>query len=288
MTPWVAGRLPSDATKISRALAPKVGPDRAPRSETPLSSPFRDLGPLRVRHRVCGVTAQPESLPEPPAHRGPGPLRPPRPSTSYDVRLDLAADDATFGSVTTSGSPRAAAARSSTSSRPGSTRSALNGARWTPTCSSAGRLPLETVEGEQRAGRRRGDARSATTARACTAASTRPTASTTSTACRSWTRRRASSPASTSPTSRRRTRFHVIAPADWVVVGNAPGSRSSAGARLVGVRADASRCRRTSSPWSPAPTTSITRRARRHPARPVGAREHRARPRRGRRRAVHA
>ena len=47
--------------------------------------------------------------------------------------------------------------------------------------------------------------------------------------------------------------FHVTAPADWTVIGNAPGEQIEPG--VVGVRARPSRCRRTSSRSSPGPTT---------------------------------
>ena len=60
-----------------------------------------------------------------------------------------------------------------------------------------------------------------------------------------------SSPASTSPTSRRRTPSTSPRPTDWVVLGNAPGDQVEPG--RLGARRRPSRCRRTSSPWSPGP-----------------------------------
>ena len=133
--------------------------------------------------------------------------------------------------------------------------------------------------GEQRAGGRRGDARSATTARACTAASTPPTGGTTSTACPSWTPRRAifacfDQPDLKAPYTVARHR----APRTGSSSATPRASRSEPGP--LGVRSDASRCRRTSSPLVAGPYHLIARRARRHPARAQRAASIAAAPRR--------
>ena len=79
--------------------------------------------------------------------------------------------------------------------------------------------------------------------------------------------------------------FHVRAPQDWVVIGNAPGRQVEQGVWEF----------EQSQPLSTyfvtargRPLPRDPRRARRHPARPQRPGQHRGRPRQGRRRAVHA
>jgi aminopeptidase N len=114
--------------------------------------------------------------------------------TSYDVWLDLAADEATFGSVTTLtfesiGGPTFLDLKPT---RVNAIR--LNDRPVDADLLDRGRLPIDTIAGTNVL------VVDAVTARDCTAASTRPTASTTSTACRSWTPRPRCSRASTSRT----------------------------------------------------------------------------------------
>ena len=49
--------------------------------------------------------------------------------------------------------------------------------------------------------------------------------------------------------------LHVTAPLDWTVIGNAPGEQVERGRDRSGSSGRPSRCRRTSSPWSPGRTT---------------------------------
>ena len=111
--------------------------------------------------------------------------------TSYDVTLDLAAsDDATFRAVTTirfeSGGGTHVRRRQAGHA---CTPLTLNGAPLDVDLLDRGRLPAASWPRAATSWSSRRRCRSATTARGCTAASTRPTASTTSTPCRSWTRR---------------------------------------------------------------------------------------------------
>ena len=91
----------------------------------------------------------------------------------------------------------------------------LNGVPLPP--AESGRIALDGPRGREHAARRDRCRPTRPTARACTRRSTRPTARSTCGCRSSPTRRGTSGPASTSPTSRRRTRFTVTAPAAWTV-----------------------------------------------------------------------
>ena len=180
--------------------------------------------------------------------------------TSYDVALDLDSGERDLrvrGDACGSGAPSPAPRRSSTSSPTTLHRVALNGADGRPGLAVRRAAAAGPTCGPRTRSWSTRRCATATTARGCTAASTPPTASTTSTACSfldaAPTHLRA---ASTSPTSRRRTTLHVTRPGDWVVIGNAPGhagrSRARGSSRTTPAAVDVLR-----HPRAPGPTTSV-------------------------------
>ena len=206
--------------------------------------------------------------------------------TSYDVALDLAADEETFGSRHHDPVPQP---RRPDLPRPQAGRAHLGPARRAAARRRPARARTLPARDRPRASTSWSSTprcRSATTARGCTAASTRPTAGTTSTAMTFMDAAPTIFACFDQPDLKAPYTLHVRAPQDWMVIGNAPGHAGRAG--RLGVRADASRCRPTSSPWSPGPTTcsatSTTASRSGCSARASIA----AAPRQGRRRAVHA
>ena len=174
--------------------------------------------------------------------------------TAYDVASTSTAATRPSARSRPSGSPRAGGPTFvDLKPAPRATRSGSTARRSTSTCSTAAGCRSETVAGEQRAGGRRGDA--VPQRRRGPAPQRRPG------------RRpalrlrhvvhgrgaRASSPASTSPTSRRRTPSTSPRPPTGSSSATPRASQVEPGS--LGARARPSRCRRTSSPSSPGPTT---------------------------------
>ena len=236
---------------------------------------------FRARSSV-GLRAQP--LRVPPAHRGPRPVRPPR---RHVVRRApgprVRRRDLRLGHHDPVREPRRRDVPRPEAG-PGQRDPAQRPRRSTSTCSTRGRLPLDTVAGSNElvvdaVMRFRNDGeglhRSVDPA----------DGGTTSTACRSWTRRPRIFACFDQPDLKAPYTFHVTAPADWTVIGNAPGAAGRS--RASGSSSRPSRCRRTSSPWSPGPYHLIRDE---HDGIPLGLQRPAsiaARPRRGRRRAVH-
>ena len=199
------------------------------------------------------------------------------------MRLDLAADRRTFGSVTTIRFPQRGRADVRGPQTGLGPQHLPRRAPVDPDLLDRGRLPIDTDRGAPRAGRGRRDAVPATTARGLHR-SVDPAdgrhyvygmnfmdAAPTVYACFDQ------------PDLKAPYTFHVTAPTDWIVIGNAPGTNPSP---VVWGSSPPSRSRRTSSPWSPglprAPRRGTTASRSACPRAPAWRG-----PRRGRRRALH-